>query len=124
MFFSAPGMFCVRLASGSQEGIDVHTSLAQNRAQRAFRHISCVVRDRDFFSGFLMTPNFVAARPGAIKSKICGVAARPRGKRILPAAPLRHGNGYSELLCSSLFVSKNRGKRVPIFKAGFHDFSG
>jgi len=66
---SRTGLAPLSPSSDSQEGIDVHASFAQDCAQRAFGHISCVVRDRDFLPGFLMPPYFVAARSGAIKSK-------------------------------------------------------
>ena len=56
-----------RRSSGFEEVAHANSSFAENRAQRAFRHVSGMVRKRDFSSRLRMAPDFVAAGAGTVE---------------------------------------------------------
>ncbi len=54
-------------SSSFEEVVYVNSSFAENRAQRAFRHVPGMVRKRDLPSRLRMAPDFVAAGAGAVE---------------------------------------------------------
>ena len=53
--------------SGGQEVANVDTSLTENRAESALRHVATVPWQRHLAAGALVTPHFVASRTGPIE---------------------------------------------------------
>jgi hypothetical protein len=55
--------------SGLQECADVDSRFAEDGAESSFGHIAVMMRNCDFAACQSMTPDLMAARPGAVKSK-------------------------------------------------------
>jgi hypothetical protein len=56
-----------RRGSIFEEVVHVNSSFTENRAQRAFRHVSGMVRKRDLSPRLGMPPNFVATGTGTVE---------------------------------------------------------
>jgi len=114
-------------SSSFEEVAYVNSSSAENRAQRALRHVSGMVRKRDLSSRLGMAPDFVAAGTGTVeletkRSETTGNF--PVGKSCEASHFLRDRNRNAEFALRPNFAPEHRGERIAVFPAGFHDFSG
>jgi hypothetical protein len=76
----------------------VNSSFAENRAQRALRHVSGMVRKRDFSARLVMTPDFVAAgtRTVELETERSETAGNFSVGKSGEASHLRDRNGNAE----------------------------
>jgi hypothetical protein len=113
-------------SSSFEEVAYVNSGFAENRAQRAFRHVSGMVRERDLSSRLRMAPDFMAAGTGTVEleTKHSETAGNfPVGKSC-EASHLRDRNGNPKFALGPNLAPEHRGERIAVFPAGFHDFSG
>jgi hypothetical protein len=112
-------------SSSLDKVVYVNSSFAENRAERALRHVSGMVRKGDLSTRLGMASDFVAAGTGTIEleTKRSETAGNfPVGKSC-EASHLRDRNRDQKFALRPNLAPEYRGEGIAVFPTRFHDFS-